>query len=72
MSPSCSQLAAFVGVKADRNLPTPDGDRTQRFKFTDGSSEGLEFIRSGVGKRPWDDGEPSRDPVFGGDEDCVE
>ena len=62
----------FVGVEADRDLPTPGGDRSQRFVFSDGSSEGLDFIRAGVGNKPWDDGEPDGAPVFSDAQDCVE
>ena len=61
-----------AGVKADRDLPTSNGDRSQGFVFSGGSSEGFNFIRAGVGNKPWDDGETHGAPAFSDAQDCVD
>ena len=59
-----------LGVVAVGNLPP--GDATQAFSFSDESTEGLGFVRSGVGNFPWAPEEPNRSPFFGVTENCVE
>ena len=49
----------------------PFGDPTLDYAFTDGSTQGLNFVQVGQGNFPWDNGEPE-DPTFGDDEICVE
>ena len=46
------------------------GDNTHDYEFTDGSTEGIEFIQSGFGNFPWEVGEP--DHQVGSNENCVE
>ena len=46
------------------------GDNTFDYAFTDGTSEGIEFVQTGVGNFPWNNGEPDHSPFT--NENCVE
>lgn len=56
----------WVGIDA---IGDTQNSGVNRFTFTDGSTEGLDFIRTDIGLFPWDINEPALN--FDSGEECV-